>query len=347
MNTFSDKIENSIAILPKLTGLGGPTSFQNKILQGFEDRGIRAHYQINDPSTKAILVNGGTKHLYKIWKAHKKGIRIVQRLNGMNWLHRKKDTGIRHYLRSEYGNWNLSYIRKHFADHIVYQSGFSKNWWESKYGTVEAKSTIIYNGVDLNYYTAEGQHLRPNDHIRVLMVEGHLGGGHEEGLINGVKLVVNLSERFSQLVELMVVGDVPYLLKMEIESVSNAWITWAGILSQEHIPAFDRSSHILFSADLNAACPNSVIEALACGLPVVAFATGALPEMLEQEAGKVADYGGNHWELEPADINALSDAALKLIQRLPYYRKCARLRAETTFSLDQMVDQYKHVLLPD
>lgn len=343
MDSFLEKKDQSIALLPKLSGLGGPTSFQNKIIQGFENHGYHAHFDLNDPTTKGLLVNGGTKNLFAIWKARKKGIRIVQRLNGMNWLHRKKDTGVMHYLRSEYGNINLSFIRKHLADHIVYQSGFSKNWWESKYGPVKAESTIIYNGVDLNYYTPDGPHLRPIDHIRILMVEGHFRGGHEEGLVNGVRLVVNLSERFSQHVELMVVGDVPYYLKMQIESVSNAWISWAGVLSHEHIPAFDRSSHILFSSDLNAACPNSVIEALACGLPVVAYATGALPEILEQDAGKVADYGGNHWNLEPADIPAISEAAARLLQRLPHYRKCARQRAETVFGLDQMVENYAKV----
>ena len=50
---------------------------------------------------------------------------------------------------------------------------------------------------------------------------------------------------------------------------------------RERIPELDRSAHLLYSADLNAACPKSVIEALACGLPVVAFDTGALPELVQ------------------------------------------------------------------
>lgn len=336
---------NSIALLPKLSGLGGPTSFQQKIIKGFKENGIPVHFDPLDPKTKAVLVNGGSKHLLSIWKARKQGKKIVQRLDGMNWMHRKRDTGIRHYLRSEYGNWNLAFIRKNLANHIIYQSNFSKNWWESKYGPIKAESDVIYNGVDLDYYTPDGPHLRPNDHIRVLLVEGHFSGGHELGLLNAIRLVVHLSERFSQRIELMVVGDVPDILRMEIESVSNAWITWAGVLLPEHIPGFDRSSHFLFSADLNAACPNSVIEAIACGLPVVAYATGSLPEIIQEEAGKLADYGADYWKLEPADIPALSDAALKILQRLPYYRKQARLRAESIFSLKVMVERYAQILV--
>jgi glycosyltransferase involved in cell wall biosynthesis len=50
---------------------------------------------------------------------------------------------------------------------------------------------------------------------------------------------------------------------------------------------------MLFSADLNAACPNSVIEALACGTPVLGYDTGALPEMVPPKSGRIAHYGGN------------------------------------------------------
>lgn len=329
-----------IAILPRLEGLGGPTSFQHKLIAGLAQEGVTAQFGLSGPDVQALLVNGGSKNLATIWQARRKGIRIVQRLNGMNWIHKRRKTGLRHYLRSEYGNWNLSFIRKHFADHIVYQSHFSKNWWERVYGPAQVSDSIIYNGVNLDFYTPDGPHLRPKDHIRVLMVEGHLGGGHEEGLLNAIRLTVHLSERLSQRFELMVLGDVSTLVKLQIEEISNAWITWAGVIEPEHIPAFDRSAHILFSADLQAACPNSVIEAIACGLPVVAFDTGALNEILQNDAGRLADYGSDAWLLQPADISALSDAALKLLQRLPYYRKQARLQAEAHFGLKAMIQQY-------
>ncbi len=347
MNTHKPDPSSSLALLPKLSGVGGPTSFQRKLMTALNEKGIRTHFDSRDPTTKALLVNGGSKHLGTIWRARKRGIRVVQRLNGMNWIHRKRNTGIRHYLRSEYGNWNLSFIRKHLADQIVYQSIFSKNWWEEKYGTAPAIESVVYNGVDLDFYTPHGAHLRPNDHIRVLMVEGHLGGGHEEGLLNAIRLIVHLSERLSQQLELMVLGEVSPLVKLQIEDVSNAWITWAGIIEPEHIPAFDRSAHILFSADINAACPNSVIEAIACGLPVVAFDTGSLQEILKNDAGRLAAYGADPWLLEPADIAALSDSALKLLNRLPYYRQQARKQAEQEFGLETMVSGYCDALFAE
>jgi glycosyltransferase involved in cell wall biosynthesis len=93
------------------------------------------------------------------------------------------------------------------------------------------------------------------------------------------------------------------------------------MISADRIPLIDRSAHVLFSADLNAACPNSVIEALACGLPVISYATGSLPEIITGDAGKVVPYGSNYWNLEPPDIDALADAAREVLAnqvRLPH-----------------------------
>jgi len=112
------------------------------------------------------------------------------------------------------------------------------------------------------------------------------------------------------------------------------------------VPALDRSAHVLFSADLNAACPNAVVEALACGLPVVAFDTGALPELIQNDAGRVVPYGSNYWNLEPPDIPALATAAAHILTNQEHYRAAARAHAAANFGLDAMVEQYLEALLP-
>jgi len=102
---------------------------------------------------------------------------------------------------------------------------------------------------------------------------------------------------------------------------------------------------LLFAADINAACPNSTIEALACGLPVVAFDTGALHELVSGDAGRVVAYGGNPWLLEPADVPGLARAANEVLVDQPRFRQGARRRAEEAFGLDTMVEGYLTCLL--
>ena len=45
---------------------------------------------------------------------------------------------------------------------------------------------VVHNGVDLERYSPEGPHKRPEDHIRVLLVEGSLAGGYELGLDHAI-----------------------------------------------------------------------------------------------------------------------------------------------------------------
>jgi glycosyltransferase involved in cell wall biosynthesis len=145
-------------------------------------------------------------------------------------------------------------------------------------------------------------------------------------------------------VELMVVGEVPARLKEAINGNYPGLVTWAGVQPRQNIPQIDRSAHVLFSADLNAACPNSVIEALACGLPVVSYATGSLPELIESDAGLVVPWGSNFWKLEPPDLPGLADAAQRIFNDQATFRQAARKRAEAAFGLERMVDRYLEAL---
>jgi glycosyltransferase involved in cell wall biosynthesis len=145
--------------------------------------------------------------------------------------------------------------------------------------------------------------------------------------------------------ELMVAGRLSPDLQGAYQSKSRVPIIWAGLIPRDAIPELDRSAHLLYSADLNAACPNSVIEALACGLPVVGFSTGALPELITTGSGRLVPYGGDPWKLDPPAVPALVEAGLEILQDQPRFRMAARQRAEAAFSLDQMLDRYLEVLL--
>lgn len=78
---------------------------------------------------------------------------------------------------------------------------------------------------------------------------------------------------------------------------------------------------------------------------MLAFDTGALSELVRNEAGAVVPYGGDHWKLDPPDISALAQAALPILEHNTAFRKAARFRAEEAFDLDDMTRAYLEVLL--
>ena len=336
-----------ICIVPRVDGLAGVASFRLKFEDGLRARNIDVSHNLSEPSD-AILVLAGTRHLLPLWKARSRGQRIVQRLDGINWVHKKRRTGLKHFIRAEYGNFVLSLIRSRIATHVIYQSAFSRTWWEDWYGMTRVPSSVIHNGVDLNLYIVGQDGGVPSfPPYKLLLVEGSLGGGYEMGLDNAIRLTETLQKKYDLQIELMVVGMITDEHKTKVESKTDISINWMGSVPRERIPEIDRSAHLLFSADLNAACPNSVIEALACGLPVLSFDTGALNELVIGNAGRVVPYGGNPWNIDPPDIETLADAAVEILNDQPRFRKSARIQAEANLGLDKMTDEYLKVLLDE
>jgi glycosyltransferase involved in cell wall biosynthesis len=333
-----------IGIVPRVEGTGGMATFRLKFEAGLAARGYAVTYNPDEADT-AILVIAGTKNLLPLWRAKRRGVRLVQRLDGINWVHRKRNTGLKHFVRAEYGNFVLAFIRRFLADRILYQSEFSHKWWEDWYGKPQALSTVVHNGVDINVYSPGAVERDTISLYKLLVVEGSLGGGYDMGLDNAIRLAETLTEMHNLKTELVVVGKITDEHRARVEAKARVPIEWLGVVPRERIPEIDRVAHLLFSADLNAACPNSVIEALACGLPVAAFDTGALNELVIGDAGRLVPYGGDPWKLEPPDIPALAIAAAEILRDLPRFRKAARAHAESALGLEKMVDGYLKVLL--
>ena len=71
--------------------------------------------------------------------------------------------------------------------------------------------------------------------------------------------------------------------------------------------------------------PNTVSEAQACGLPVVAFAVGGIPEMVE--------HGRSGWLARPGDASALAEGIRWALSAGPTARAAARDVAEHRFDV--------------
>jgi len=334
-------------------------SFRDKLLRGLAARGIEVTSDLQDLSCRAVLVIGGTRQLPGLWLARRRGARIVQRLDGMNWLHRRLRTGSKHKLRAEYGNMLLALIRSRLADHVVYQSEFVREWWEREHGKTRVPADVIYNGVDLDLFHPANRRDGING-VRLLMVEGSLLGGYEYGLEVAFRLLVEIARqsRIAKMrgledgIELVIAGR----FDPQVRNRWNEWLKgqetgvrveadWRGVVPHKDIPALQRSAHLFFSSDLNAACPNSVIEALACGTPVIAFDTGAILELVGNRGGKVVPYGGDPWSLDPPDIPTLAKAALEVLDDPENFRSSARARAEAMLDVNSMIDRYLQALL--
>jgi glycosyltransferase involved in cell wall biosynthesis len=331
-----------ICITPFVQGTGGMASFRLKFEQGLRARNIDVTHDLNDKSD-AVLVIAGTRFLLDLNRARRRGIRVVQRLDGINWVQRVKWSGVKYSVRAEYGNVMLASIRNRFADRVIYQSRFIRHWWEDWYGVAKAPATVIINGVDLNAYTHDGEHERPTNKYRMLLLEGSLARGLNSGLFHAVSVAEKLSAKYPM--EVVVAGTVDEATQQKLRS--NVSVKFLGTVPRADIPKLARSSHMMYCAEVNPPCPNSVIEALACGLPVIGFDSGSLKELVTEDAGCIVPYGTNPWKLETPNIEALASSAGEVLEKQDQFRAAARRRAESAFGLDQMVESYLKVLLDD
>jgi glycosyltransferase involved in cell wall biosynthesis len=93
-------------------------------------------------------------------------------------------------------------------------------------------------------------------------------------------------------------------------------LLWQGRRPHQELAAFMNAVDLLVLPSHAEGVPNVVLEALACGTPVVATAVGGIPEVLHEAAGA----------LVPArDITALANAMAEVLER-PFDR--AAIRAE-------------------
>jgi len=86
----------SICLVPVINRVAGPGSFQLKLKAALERRGYRVHHDPTQADTQAILIIAGTRRLSEIWAAKRRGVRIVQRLNGINYVHRVRPLGFKY-----------------------------------------------------------------------------------------------------------------------------------------------------------------------------------------------------------------------------------------------------------
>lgn len=213
-------------------------------------------------------------------------------------------------------------------------------------GIDRARVSQIYNGVDTSKYRpahpGERQHLplrqKFGETAVLIGTVGRLNPVKDQ--MSLVEAFVRLLQRYPEMretVRLVVVGDGPVRDRIQ------GRVTAAGLEDLAWIPGSrDDVSQILRSLDvfvlpsLAEGVSNTILEAMASGVPVVATAVGGNVELVED--------GLTGSLVAPADSAALSDAIADYVRSPDRRRRhglAARGVAEEKFGIAQMVDAYR------
>ncbi len=209
------------------------------------------------------------------------------------------------------------------------------------YGAIENKLYVNYNGIRTDFFKPKLKFNTINKDCLRLITVGSLTW--VKGYIYQLQLLNTLMERGMK-VNLTFVGDGPDLnalkfvaFKMGLEK----HINWLGKLPLSRVLVELQKADIYVSTSIAEGLPNSVAEAAACGLPIIAFECEGLKELLPLE---------QHQYIVPfADISALASACERLLdpENRVYLSKTLSNHIQSHFNAEdhasRMIERYRQI----
>jgi sugar transferase (PEP-CTERM/EpsH1 system associated) len=227
-----------------------------------------------------------------------------------------------------------------FVDRFIPVSEDLNRWLGDVVGIPRAKTLFIKNGVDTEKFVPGGPAAADSPWTADDIVIGTVAR------VQDVKNHRTLVDAFAQLraaapalaprLKLSIVGDGPLLpaVRAQVAALGLQEAVWLPG-ARADIAAVLHTFSVFALPSLAEGTPVSMLEAMACGVPVVASRVGGIPEVVDE---------GVHGLLVPAgDVDVLAGAlgryALDADLRAAHGR-AARTRVEERFSLRAMVGEY-------
>jgi glycosyltransferase involved in cell wall biosynthesis len=218
------------------------------------------------------------------------------------------------------------------ADHIVYQSRFCKDNADRYLGGARCPWDVLHNPVDTSVFVPAAADPAPGRFV-ILLAGSH---GAFYRVQAAVDALAALRPRLPE-ARLVVAGRCawrPDMTTAQAElrayagerGVADA-VELAGPYPQTAAVSLMQRAHVLLHTKYNDPCPRLVVEAMACGLPVVYSATGGVPELVGHDAGVgipgPLDYEQDH----PPAPSALAEALHEVVLRRAFFSAGARRHA--------------------
>ena len=284
---------------------GGMANQTRQLLNLLESEGIDVGFvQTNSPYRPGFIENvKGLRALFRLipyllrlWKlAGETGVFHIMANSGWSWqlftapavwiAWLRNTRVIINYRGGNAGDYlkeSITYVRPTMkkADAIVVPSGYLKDIFSS-FGI---ETTVIPNIIDMSRFKVEKK-----VYLSWPIVSPHLVVTRNlepiYGIDTAIKAVAVLHESIPE-IKLTIAGSGPQ--KKELEDlvthlgIENA-VSFTGKLRPEDIVALYQSADIMLNPTTVDNMPNSLLEALACGIPIISTNAGGIPYLVEDE----------------------------------------------------------------
>lgn len=230
-----------------------------------------------------------------------------------------------------------------FADHITTNAHHMREHYRRRYGWGDDRVTTIWNGLDLEKFSAPPLVRAPGEPLKLLCI-GRVDRNKAWHLI--AEAAGLLKERHGTRFRVSVVGSNKPVLADEFkyrEELQAALKrhgledSWEFLGARSDIPALFAAHHSLVHPSIVEGLSNVVCESLACGRPVIAADAFDHRQLIQN--------GETGWLFAPSNVESLADALYRLDRTPPEQLAAmganARKFAEQHLTVARLADEYE------
>jgi glycosyltransferase involved in cell wall biosynthesis len=212
---------------------------------------------------------------FALWLLRRRGVPIVHNQNGVfypAWFH---------------GDWQGRNARMartyHQADYVFYQSAFCRKSADRFLGERPGPGEILYNAIDTRVFSPGTDASESPRRFR-LLVTGKIDD-HLFYRLDSTMRGVAEARRQGLDCELQIAGWIAAAPLAGARALAHdlglsGVVAFSGPYTQEEAPAIYRQADAYVMTKHNDPCPNTVLEALACGVPVLYSDSGGVAELV-------------------------------------------------------------------
>lgn len=235
------------------------------------------------------------------------------------------------------------------ADYVFYQSNFCRESADRFLGARKGPSEILYNAVDTTAFSPAQGRSASRRECTLLLIGSHWQLYRVRAALETLHALLEKKEK----VRLIIAGRFcwhsdPKEAEKEVRQICLKLgvmdkVDLRGPYNQIEAVHVIRAAHLLLHTKCNDPCPTVVLEAMACGLPVVYSLSGGVPELVGPDAGIGVSSPLDWNRLHPPDPGEMAAAVLQILSSYEDYARAARSRAVENFDVRPWLKRHKQL----
>ncbi len=230
----------------------------------------------------------------------------------------------------------------YLADYVLWQSKFCKKACEKFLGKRIGIGEILYNSVDTSIFIPNN---RRNKKRFSFLITGNIRRKNNYR-ISSVILALKEMIKKNNDVELIIAGyieDRKYFFSKIRDLEIADHIIFLGTYSQKDAPKIYQLADAYLTMTYQDNCPTAVLEAMACGLPILYSNSGGIPELVDKDSGLGINVKENWNKTIVPSPTAISDGMQKIIDSRNAMSLSARKRSVEFFDIKIWINKHQNI----